>query len=190
VQLREPSGGLEALYERYGGVGSLKLDLGSGFYKPTGFIGLDNLSGLAAQDPMAGTLPDIEIDLSNERFPFPDESVAVVRTSHFLEHSLLDRIFEETHRVLIPGGVFDNTMPYALSDDGLYPGHTIFLTEKWFAEHRLFQKLFRTVSLEFRRSPEYQAWPWLVRRAIPFGWARRHLFNVCAEFRLIAEKRR
>jgi SAM-dependent methyltransferase len=181
--------GLEGLYERYGGLGQLKIDLGSGFYKPPGFIGLDNLSGAAAQVPELGSPPDVEIDLHSEPLPFPDGSVAVVRTSHYLEHSPLDETFDEVHRVLVPGGVFDNTMPYALSDDGLFPGHAIFLTEKWFTENLHFQRLFRIVSVEYFPSPDYATWPWLLRRVVPFGWARRHLFNVCSLFRLVAEKR-
>ena len=188
MRLTEPDEGLEALYGRYGGLGRLKIDLGSGFYKPDGFIGLDNYSGAAAQDPTIGTPPDIEIDLHSEALPFPDESVAIVRSSHYLEHSPLT-IFGEVHRVLVPSGLFDNTMPYALSDDGLYPGHSAFLTEKWFSENLTFQRLFRIVSAEYHPSPEYVAWPWLVRRVIPFNWARRHLFNVCNEFRMVAEKR-
>jgi SAM-dependent methyltransferase len=180
---------LEALYERYGGLGQLKIDLGCGYYKPPGYIGLDNLSGLEAQDPTIGSLPDIEIDLDRERWPFPDESVATVRTSHYLEHSLLDPIFREANRVLVPGGLFDNTIPYALSDDGLYPGHPIFLTEKWFEENLLFQRLFRIVTVDYFPSPEYERWPWWLRRVIPFSWGRRHLFNVCIAFRLVAERR-
>lgn len=187
MRLTEPED-LDSLYARYGGLGHLKIDLGSGFYKPDGFIGLDNYSGVATQDPTIGSPPDIEIDLNTESLPFPDESVATVRSSHFLEHSPLT-IFEEVHRVLIPGGLFDNTLPYALSDDGLYPGHSAFLTEKWFNENRTFQELFRIVLTEYHPSPEYLAWPWLGRRVIPFGWARRHLFNVCNEFRLLAQKR-
>lgn len=188
MRLTEPDEGLEGLYERYGGLGQLKVDLGSGFYKPDGFIGLDNYSGAASQDPGLGVLPDIEIDLHSEPLPFPDESVAVARSSHYLEHSPLN-IFEEVHRVLIPGGRFDNTLPYALSDDGLYPGHSAYLTEKWFGESPTFQRLFRIVSVEHRPSPEYLAWPRFVRRVVPFTWARRHLFNVCSEFRIVAEKR-
>jgi hypothetical protein len=182
-------GELGALYERYGGLGRLKIDLGSGYYKPHGYIGLDNLSGLEAQDPSVGSPPDIEIDLNAERWPFPDESVAVVRTSHYLEHSLLDHTFCEAGRVLVRGGVFDNTMPYALSDDGLYPGHTIFLTEKWFRENLLFRRLFRILTVDYVPSPEYEAWPWLLKRVIPFSWGCRHLFNVCTLFRIVAEKR-
>jgi SAM-dependent methyltransferase len=188
VRLTEPETELEALYERYGGLGQLRIDLGSGFYKPEGFIGLDDYSGAASQDPAIGSPPDIEIDLHSEPLPFPNESVAIVRTSHYLEHSPLT-IFEEVHRVLVAGGRFENTLPYALSDDGLYPGHSAFLTEKWFGENRTFQELFRIVSVEHRPSPEYLTWPWFVRRAIPYAWARRHLFNVCSEFRLVAEKR-
>lgn len=180
---------LDALYAQYGGLGKLRIDIGCGFYKPPGFIGLDNLSGLATQDASIGSPPDIEIDLDRDRWPFPDASVEIVRSSHFLEHSGLEHIFTEAHRVLIAGGTFDNTIPYALSDDGLYPGHYQFLTEKWFQENLHFQRLFKIATIEYTPSPEYEQWPSWLKRVLPFDWARRHLFNVCTVFRIVAEKR-
>ena len=179
----------DSLYAKYGGLGNLQVDLGCGFYKPEGFIGLDNMEGAGSQDASAGVPPDVNMDLHNEALPFPDSSVALIRTSHYLEHSKLDWTFTEVHRVLRKGGVFDNTMPYGLSDDGLYPGHTIFLTEKWFQENLLFQRLFKIKSLTYDPSPEYLAWPRATKKLIPFSWGRRHLFNVCTQCRLVAEKR-
>lgn len=189
MEITQPNTTLEELINMFGGHGSLKLDLGCGFYKPHGFIGLDNLEGARVQTENLANLPDIMIDLHNEPLPFREESVIEVRTSHYLEHSNLDFTFQEVNRVLSLDGRFVNTIPYALSDDGLYPGHSIFLTEKWFHENITFQKYFEIESITYRESNEYKAWPKIVKLLIPFNWARRHLMNVCIEMTFVARKR-
>jgi predicted SAM-dependent methyltransferase len=114
MRIIDPNLTLEDLIRRGGGHGSLRLDLGCGYYKPEGFIGLDNFVATRIQNLSSGSLPDIFIDLHAEPLPFLNESVKIVRTSHFLEHSNLDHTFNEVHRVLVPNGLFDNTIPYAL----------------------------------------------------------------------------
>lgn len=67
--------------------GNLRLDLGCGFVKPEGFIGIDDMTGSAVQIASHENAPDVIMDLNNQPLPFPDASCSEVRSSHFLEHS-------------------------------------------------------------------------------------------------------
>ena len=170
----------------------LRLDLGCGWVKEPGHVGLDDLrgvEGLAGQAETAGGGPDVYLDLSAEAWPFADGSVAAVRSRHFLEHSLLDHVFDESHRVLRPGGSFVAIVPYANSADGMSPGHNVFLTERFFELNPNFQAKFAITRITYRQSDEWLRWPRLLRRLIPFDWARVHLFNVCKEMRVEAVRR-
>lgn len=170
----------------------LRLDLGCGWVKQEGCVGLDDLrgvGGLMGQSEADGRGPDVFLDLNADPYPFADGSVAEVRSRHFLEHSHLDHVFEQSARLLRPGGLFVAVVPYANSADGMAPGHNVFLTERFFARNPTFQRLFATTRVSFRQSEEWEAWPRLLRRAIPYGWARTHLFNVCKEMRIEAVRR-
>lgn len=72
--------------------GLLKLDLGSGVEKRSGYVSIDLEYG------------DVEWDL-NDGIPFPDNSVGVINASHIIEH-LKDplKTMKEIHRVLAHGG--------------------------------------------------------------------------------------
>ena len=170
----------------------LKLDLGCGYVKPEGYVGLDDLrgvGGLAGQLPSVEGGPDVLIDLNADDYPFPDGSAVEVRSRHFLEHSLLDHVFGEAHRLLAPGGRFVAIVPYANSADGMAPGHNVFLTERFFERNPSFQEKFEITRVTYRQSEEWEAWPRLLRRLIPYDWARTHLFNVCKEMRVEAVRR-
>ena len=168
----------------------LRLDLGCGYVKPEGFIGLDNLIGEGAQIVDEANAPDVLMDLNRAPLPFPDNSCAEVRSSHFLEHSNLNHVINESYRVLKPDGVFMFAVPYANSAEGLYPGHAIFLTEKWFQENLNFQAKFELIGEEYTPSDDWLALPALVRRLVPFDFARRHLFNACRQMTLRARPRK
>ncbi len=168
----------------------LRLDLGCGYAKPDAYVGLDNLigeRGLVGDYEKNG--PDVLLNLSTDRYPFEDGSVAEVRSRHFLEHSELDHVFDESHRILRPGGHFVAIVPYANSADGLMPGHEVFLTERFFERNLSFQEKFAITQITYRQSEEWEAWPRLLRRLIPYGWARTHMFNVCKEMRVEAVRR-
>lgn len=165
----------------------LRLDLGCGFSKPSGFVGLDNLSGAAIQTRNDETGPDIVIDLNTHGIPFPDGSCSIVRASHFLEHSALDKMLQEIHRVLKPAGRLDLILPYANSAEGMYPGHVLFFTERWFEQSRMFRRLFEVRGVQYDESAAWASLPYLVRRIIPFSFARRFLFNACWQMHLQAE---
>jgi len=180
---------IEEVITAYGGFGNLKLDLGSGYYAPIGFIGCDDLSGAPSQIA-SENLPAIDIDLHRETLPFPDDSCLEVRTSHYLEHSNLDLTFREVHRVLKKNGKFNNTFPHAFSSEGLYPGHSIFLTEKWFRENLIFNELFQIESFTYKPHEYYLSWPWFLRKLIPLDFGRNHLFNVASEVYMVATPRK
>lgn len=168
----------------------LRLDLGCGYVKPEGFIGLDNLAGEGAQIVNEANAPDVLMDLNCSPLPFPDNSCAEVRSSHFLEHSNLDHVINESYRVLKPDGLFMFAVPYANSAEGLFPGHAIFLTEKWFQENLNFQAKFELTGEDYTPSDDWLALPALVRRVVPFDFARRHLFNACRQMTLRARPRK
>lgn len=168
----------------------LRLDLGCGYAKRPGYVGLDSLvAERALVGDRARNGPDILLELSEERYPFADGTVEEVHSRHFLEHSVLDHVFDESHRILRPGGRFVAIVPYALSDEGLMPGHSVFLTERFFERNRSFTSRFAITRISYRQSEDWERWPRLLRRAIPYSWARRHLFNVCKEMRVEAVKR-
>jgi SAM-dependent methyltransferase len=160
---------------------SLRLDLGCGFVKPEGFIGLDNLVGSAVQVEDDANAPDILMDLNRDELPFPSDSCEEVRSSHFLEHSDLNHVLNESHRVLKPGGLLLFAVPYANSAEGMYPGHLLFLTEKWFHENTNFRARFAITRETYTPSDEFRSLPWIVRKVLPFGFARKFLFNACSQ---------
>jgi SAM-dependent methyltransferase len=173
------------------GFGAVRLDLGCGFAKPKGFIGLDSLVGERIQVKKPDSGPDVIMDLDLHPLPFPDNSCAEVRSSHFLEHSnRLDHIIDEVFRVLVPGGLFRFAVPYANSAEGLYPGHSLFLTERWFHENVVFQEYFAIVDEKYDESEAWKKLPWIVRRVIPFSFARTFLFNVCWQMIISARSRK
>ena len=174
---------LDDLFKSYGG-DDFKIDLGCGFVKPQGFIGLDNLSGERSQIPNAVNAPDILLDLNRDRLPFPDNSCVEVRASHFLEHSEVIHILDECYRVLKPNGTFLFAVPYANSAEGMYPGHNIFFTEKWFYKNLTFQKNFQIQKEDYFPSDDFMALPKIVRLFLPFGFARKFLFNACWQMML------
>ncbi len=182
-------GSLESLISAQGGNGLIKLDLGCGLYKAPGHIGLDNFVGVSAQEVAFGEGPDILIDLIREPLPFENESVAEIRSSHFLEHADLGQVFDESHRVLVPGGIFEHTVPYAHSDGGMFPGHSLFLTPRWFRENLHFNRLFVIDEISLIPSTDWLSLPLAIRWMVSLDFGARFLNNVAKEFTLRARKR-
>lgn len=184
-ELNDKYGSFEEMLNDFGN-DKLKLDLGCGYYKPSGYIGIDNLVGARTQIVDKDNSPDIFMDLNNQKLPFEDDTISEVRSSHFLEHSNMDHIIDESHRVLKRGGVFVFTVPYANSAEGMYPGHNIFLTEKWFYENINFQSKFKITNEKYYPSSYWKrAFPF--NFIIPWYFARKFLFNTCWQMKLTCE---
>jgi hypothetical protein len=113
---------------------NLKIDLGCGSCKKQETIGIDI-------QPYPGV--DYVLDLQTESLPFPDQSVAYVYSSHFLEHLVdLSNVFFEISRVCVDGAKVELWTPYAWSNSAFIYDHKLFLNEDhylhmcvWFPEH-------------------------------------------------------
>jgi len=182
---------MQTLLDAHAGAdGGVSLDLGCGYVKPEGFIGVDDLSGMGAQVVDDERAPDVFLDLNGDRLPFEADSCNEVRSSHFLEHSHLDHVFDEVFRVLRPGGTFLFVVPYANSAQGMFPGHHIFLTEQFFHDNLHFQRLFRIVNEHYDPSPLWHSLPRVLKVVLPFDKARLVLFNVCYQMTIWATPRK
>lgn len=179
------------LNDYFGNESPLKLDLGSGIYPKIGFIGVDNFVGIRSQ-----TLTPELIDKSalnviqhnlEEGIPFDNDSINEIVTSHFLEHCVaLDKIFDEVHRVLKEDCTFEIFVPYANSAEGMYPGHNIYFTEKWFLNNLQFNKLFKIKEIIFYESDYYHDHKEIINKFFTFDEARIFLFNCCWQMQVIS----
>ena len=156
----------------------IKIDIGCGPWKKEGFIGIDNYSGEGQWKLLNGEKPiDINHDLSSG-IPFDDSTVEEIFASHFIEHTDLDFMLREIHRVAKPSAKFEFIVPYANSAEGMFPGHNVFLTEKFFQRNTLFNQLFTEISFDYFPSDEWKSFRKYIFW-IPFEIARKHFFNVC-----------
>lgn len=118
----------------------LKLDLGCGETPVKGFAGVDLYSPTA----------EFRCDLMKFPWPWSDESVAEVTSSHFLEHvpgKLRIKFMDELWRVLIPEGVATFVVPYYSSPRAIQdPTHEwpplaehsfFYFNKKWREENKL-----------------------------------------------------
>ncbi|MBL8791714.1 MAG: methyltransferase domain-containing protein [Rhizobiales bacterium] len=186
--IRSDAASLEDLVRIYDpDSGAIRLDLGCGYYKKSGFIGLDNFDGAMSQVKTESG-PDVRIDLVKERIPFPDDSVTEIFTSHFLEHVPIDVLLVDIYRVLKPRGAVQIVLPYANSAQGLYPGHLAFYTERFFLENVHFGSLFSIYKIGWRKTEAFRSLP--AHLGLDFGLARQVLFNVCDEFTLFCVPRK
>jgi SAM-dependent methyltransferase len=117
----------------------IRIDLGCGSAKKEGFIGLDML---------ASPCTDHVLDLTQDKFPFADNSVSHVFSSHFLEHiEIPDHVFSEIGRICREGAKIQLWTPFAFSEEASFYGHLHSFSEKQWMNfcviHRdLFQELF------------------------------------------------
>jgi SAM-dependent methyltransferase len=87
----------------------VRIDLGCGAHKQEGFLGVD-----------ARDLPGVDLvhDLEEFPWPLPDNCAELVIASHLVEHINpakygFIKFMDEVWRILIPGGKFMASMPYA-----------------------------------------------------------------------------
>ena len=99
------------------------LDLGCGYNKVEGAVGLDNASLLGV---------DIVHDLLDIPYPFKNESFEKIYLRHVIEHFYLndfEKILNECFRILTSDGVLQITVPHAFSISAFTdPTHKQFFT--------------------------------------------------------------
>ena len=137
-----------------------RVDLGGRLDCPQGYISVDLFNA------------DIQADL-NDRWPFEDASIGVLRASHLIEH-LRDPIhtMNEAHRVLVPGGWFLIDVP---STDGRGafqdPTHVSFWNENsfWYYTDRNYANYIPAYRGRFQAARVVTYYPdqWWQQRQIP-----------------------
>lgn len=93
----------------------MKIDIGCGSKKREGFIGLD-----------VADWPNVDhvVNFEDGKFPFPDNSVDHVYSSHCFEHIVSpNNLWREISRVIKPGGIIEIWTPYPHHDDQWLLGH-------------------------------------------------------------------
>jgi hypothetical protein len=71
----------------------------------------------------------------------------------------------------------------------MFPGHSIFLTERFFEQNAHFQRSFVITRIEYTPSDVWAQVPRIIRKLLPFDVARKVLFNVCWEMLVWATPR-
>lgn len=93
-----------------------KLNIGCGARIEPGWINIDTEFSKNAVNSLAVELGDTEILKHDVRkgLPFPEGSIAMIHSEHFIEHLTRDEgqaFLRECHRVLVPGGVLRVSTP-------------------------------------------------------------------------------
>lgn len=113
----------------------MKVDVGSGGYKRPGYIGMDILPSAEAAFDSDNLDVDVVCDIEHERWPFEDNSVTHIFSSHCLEHVHPDRlsyIYSEMSRIAADGAEIEIWNPYAFHRDAHVFDHKTFLTEEMY----------------------------------------------------------
>lgn len=71
--------------------------------------------------------------------------------------------------------------------EGLYPGHELFFTEKWFLENLHFNKLFSIQKIIFYESEYYTKYKDKLSKFFSFEEARYFLFNCCYQLQILCK---
>lgn len=97
----------------------MNIEIGGGTLTAPGWINLDADSGDGEWKRDAQDVP----------WPSGDQTADIVRASHVLEHIPAGRdriaVFNEVHRVLRPGGVFEVKLPLIITESGAISWHSI-----------------------------------------------------------------
>ncbi len=102
----------------------MKIDVGSGTYKRPGFIGVDVIPGSDT---------DVVCDIEREIWPFGENSIGSVFSSHCFEHvrpESMPHIFKELSRICRDGAELEIWHPYGFHRDGFVMGHINQITEE------------------------------------------------------------
>src|SRR5215510_4215993 len=167
----------------------IRIDLGCGEAKREGFIGLDfkHKPGV-----------DHVIDLTKDTFPFTDDSVDEVFSSHFLEHiGYCEHLLREIGRVCKDGAHLEFWTPYAFTNDAFLFGHKSYLTEQqWMHFCYLYPNIWAPVlsgrwvltDVVYVVQPEIEAE--LKSRGFPLDFAIRFFKSVVLEYGVFIEYRK
>lgn len=159
----------------------LRIDIGCGSAKKEGTVGVD-------QHWSPGV--DHVVDLLTQPLPFPDQSVAYVHSSHFLEH-IRDPtlIFGEIGRVCADGARVELWTPYAWSNPAFIIDHKFFYTEDiylhmcvWFVDFWRNILGSRWILNEIHYVVDARTLGYLRSKNVSLDFALRHLQNVVTEF--------
>jgi len=141
---------------------------------------------------------DHVIDIEQEQFPFPDNSVSHVFSSHCLEHLKYPlHLLREIARVSREGAEVEIWTPYAFSNGAFMYSHLHFLTEDHYSHMCiLFPEVYKTFTGAY--------WNWhgltyivslnvaieIHRASVPLDFALKYYKNVALEFgvRMTAHK--
>lgn len=96
----------------------MNIEIGGGTLVQPGWANMDKRNGS----------PGLQRDAADTPWPLPDDSVDHIRASHVLEHIRAEdriNIFNEAHRVLRPGGIFEVILPLLITENGLPTWHAI-----------------------------------------------------------------
>ncbi len=165
---------------------TLKIDLGCGYCKKEGTIGID-----ICESPGV----DHVLDIESEPLPFPDKSVEYVYSSHFLEHiEKHGEVFKEISRVSKNGALLEFWTPYAWTNAAFVFGHKFFFTEdpylhicQWYPE--IWQKELgaRWILKEIIYVIKPEILVELHKQGVKLDFALRHYHNIASEFGVIIE---
>ena len=105
---------------------NFKLDIGCGKFKKKGFYGIDKFKSSAV---------DKVVDV-DKGFPFRDNSVGEIFTSHVLEHvENLEFVMEEIYRICKPNAKIIIKVPHFSGRSGFFEFHKRFFRYDSFSEY-------------------------------------------------------
>lgn len=166
----------------------IKLDIGSGGFKRPGHIGIDKLP------PSENFNHDIDkvVDIETETWPFADNSVSHMFSSHVFEHVKAENmahIFQEMSRIAMDGAIIEIWNPYVWHRDAHVLGHINYLSEEIYyhiccgQQHRWAEILkSKWYIKKIRYHCDYHLLECLASRGIDADFAINHMINIVKEF--------
>ncbi len=161
---------------------ALKIDLGCGNAKKSGYIGVDCVAAEGV---------DHVINIEHDRLPFDDKSVDEIYSSHCLEHiDNFTQTFREISRVAREGALLEFWTPHAWSDEGFMYGHVSHFTALHYLHPTmLFPEVWKKDMLgawwhldEIRYMVDREALNSLARNLVRLDFALKHMNNISWEF--------
>lgn len=149
---------------------TIRLDIGCGYNKKEGFIGID-------KNP--NCKPDIEMDITTKCLPYERNTVDEIYCDNLLEHLTeqeIEFVMQEFHRVIKQEGEITIRVPYKTSPGAYYWRH------KTFADYYFLQdfdiKLYDT-SFQIRHLPKFSFKRRLeFNKIYPWNYLFEFIFNI------------